>query len=72
MLSWRGVADGGEIDVDGFMLLLRDDGGIIPGASPKTAVQQQVMQIDERRNRDARHPDLHTDACGYIQHPSGD
>jgi hypothetical protein len=31
MLSWRGVADGGEIDVKGLlMVLLRDEGGILP------------------------------------------
>ena len=73
MLSWRGVADVGGIDVDGFLMLLPwDDGGLIPGASPKTTVQQQVMQIDERRNGGARQPNLHTDARGRIQHPSRD
>lgn len=29
------------------------------------------MQIDQRRKCDARQPDLHADAGGRIQHPSG-
>jgi hypothetical protein len=53
------VADGGRTDGDGLlMLLLLDDAGIILGASPKTAVHQQLMQIDKRRNRNVHHKQI--------------
>jgi hypothetical protein len=73
MLSCRGVADGDGMDIGGFlMLLLLNDAGIARGASPKTAVHQQMMQIDKRRDRDARRPDLHAGARDRIEHPRGD
>jgi hypothetical protein len=44
MVSWRGVAAGGEADVDGFfILLLLDDSGITLGASPETIVHEQMV-----------------------------
>jgi len=48
MLSWRGAVDtvgAGEF----FILLLLDDGRIVPGASSETARGQQFMQLSQRR-----------------------
>jgi hypothetical protein len=48
-LSWRGAA-GSTSDASEFlMLLLLDDGRIVPGASPETALGQQLMQLSQRR-----------------------
>jgi hypothetical protein len=53
MLSWREAGDG-SVDVGRFfILLLLDDVRIIPGASPESALDQQVMQVNQRRHRGA-------------------
>jgi hypothetical protein len=49
MLSWRGAADSIGGAGEFFMLLLLDDGRIVPGASSKTAFDQQLMQLSQRR-----------------------
>jgi hypothetical protein len=51
------------------MLLLLDDDGIVPGASSETAFCQQLMQLSQRRYREARLTQLHSGAGGRIQHP---
>ncbi len=50
-------------------MLLLDDARIVLGASSKTALNQQVMQLEERRYRHARRADLHSGAGDRIQHP---
>jgi hypothetical protein len=49
MLSWRGAADSTAGTGEFFMLLLLDDGRIVPGASSETALGQQLMQLSQRR-----------------------
>jgi len=49
MLSWRGAADSTAGAGKFFMLLLMDDGRIVPGASSETALDQQLMQLSQRR-----------------------
>ena len=53
MLSWRGAADS-TAGAEFFMLLLLDDGRIVPGASSETALDQQLMQLSQCRQLDAR------------------
>ncbi len=53
-------------------MLLLDDVRIAPGASPETAFDQEVMQLNEPRHCHARSPDLHSDASHRIQHPRRD
>ena len=50
-------------------MLLLDDVRIVPGASPETAFDQQMMQLNEPRHRHARRADLHRGAGDWIQHP---
>jgi hypothetical protein len=71
MLSWRGAADGTTGIGRVFILLLLDDVRIIRGASPETAFDQQAMQLNKRRYRDARHAELHPSTGNRIQHPCG-
>ncbi len=49
MLSWRGAADSAAGAGEFLMLLLLDDGRIVPGASSETALGQQLMQLSQRR-----------------------
>jgi hypothetical protein len=49
MLSWRGATDSIAVADEFFMLLLLDDGRIVPGVSSKTALDQQLMQLSQRR-----------------------
>ena len=49
MLSWRGAADSTAGAGEFLMLLLLDDGRIVPGASSETALDQQLMQLSQRR-----------------------
>jgi hypothetical protein len=49
MLSWRGAADSTAGADEFLMLLLWDDGRIVPGASSETALDQQLMQLSQRR-----------------------
>jgi hypothetical protein len=51
------------------MLLLLDDGRIVPGASSEPALDQQLMQLNQRRYRDVRHAERHPSAGGGIQYP---
>jgi hypothetical protein len=48
MLSWRGAADSTAGAGEFLMLLLLDDDRIVPGASPETALCQELMQLNER------------------------
>jgi len=69
MLSWRGAADG-SAGVGGLLiLLLLDDGQIVQGASSETALDQQLMQLIQRRYRHARRAERHCGAGGGIQDP---
>jgi hypothetical protein len=66
MLSWREAANG-SAGVGGFLiLLLLDDDRIVPGASSKTALDQQAMQLNQRRYRHARCAERHSGAGGRI------
>jgi hypothetical protein len=53
-------------------LLLLDDVRIVPGASPESVLDQQVMQVNQRRHRHARRADRHCGAGDGIQHPGRD
>ena len=69
MLSWRGAA-GSSAGVGRLLILLPlDDDRIVPGASSETALDQQVMQLNQRRYRDARHAEPHSGAGRGIEHP---
>jgi hypothetical protein len=52
-----------------LILLLLDDGRIALGASSETALDQQMMQLDQRRYRHTRRAERHSSAHGRIQHP---
>ena len=72
MLSWRGVVDGGA-GLGGFaMMLLLGDVRTAPGASPGTTLDQQLVQVSERRHRHARWAKLHPDAGDRVEHPRRD
>jgi hypothetical protein len=67
MLSWRGVVDGGA-GLGGFaMMLLPGDVRTAPGASPGTTLDQQTVQISQRRH--ARRAELHPGAGDRVEHP---
>jgi hypothetical protein len=69
MLSWRGAA-GSSAGVGRRLILLPlDDGRIVPGASSETTLDQQVMQLNQRRYRDARRTEAHSGAGDGIEHP---
>jgi hypothetical protein len=82
ILSWRSAtaaaavvaaavvlgADFGEL----LILLLPGDSRIAGGASPKTALDEEPIQIDQRGDIDARRRNpLHANAGGSIEHPLG-
>jgi hypothetical protein len=73
MLSWRGTTDGAGVVGTGFgellILLLLGDSRITKGASPKTALDEETMQISQRSDIGARRANLHAGAGGQIQHP---
>jgi hypothetical protein len=48
MLSWCGARDGSAGGGRFLILLLLDDVRIVLGASPETALDQQVMQVNQR------------------------
>jgi hypothetical protein len=60
---------GGEAIGRDDIMLLQDDDRIVWGASPGTALSQQVMEIDQRGHRHARRADGHSGAGDRIQHP---
>jgi hypothetical protein len=69
MVSWRCIA-GGSTGTGRFLIwYLQGDGRIAPEASPKSALGQQMMQLDERRYRHAWRADLHAGARDRIQQP---
>jgi len=69
MLSWHGAA-GGSTGVGRLLiLLLLDDGRIVQGASSDSALDQQMMQLNQRRYRDARRAERHSSAGDGIEHP---
>ena len=69
VLSWRGTADGTAGAGELFMLLLLDDGRIVPGASPETAFDQEMVQLNKPGHRHVRRADLHSGASHRIEHP---
>jgi hypothetical protein len=72
MLSWRGVVDGGA-GLGGFaMMLLPGDVRTAPGASPGTTLDQQLVQVGERRHRHARRAEPHPGAGDRVEHPGRD
>jgi hypothetical protein len=72
MLSWRGVVDGGA-GLGGFaMMLLLDGVRTAPGASPGTTLDQQLVQVSERRHRHTRRAELHPGAGDRVEHPRRD
>ena len=69
MLSWRGVVDGGA-GLGGFaMMLLLDGVRTVPGASPGTTLDQQLVEVSEGRHRHARRAELHPGAGDRVEHP---
>jgi hypothetical protein len=52
-------------------LLLLDDGRIVQGASPETTLDQQLMQLSQRRYGHPRSAKRHSGAGGRIEHPRG-
>jgi hypothetical protein len=68
MLSWRGLADRTAGAGRFFILLLLND-GIVPGASSETTLDQQLVQLSQRRHRNARRTQRHPGAGDRIQHP---
>jgi hypothetical protein len=69
MLSWRGAANGSAGVGRLLISLLLDDGRIVQAASSETALDQQVMQLNQPRYRHARRPEPCPGAGGRIQHP---
>jgi hypothetical protein len=69
MLSWRETAGSGAGVGRLFILLLLDDGRIVPGASSETALDEQVMQLNQRGYHYARRPEPHSGAGDGIEHP---
>jgi len=73
MLSWRGAVAGAAGAGRFLMLLPLDDVRIVPGASSETAFDQQMMKVEQRRDRYAWLADRrHAGADHRIQHPRGD
>jgi hypothetical protein len=73
MLSWRGTVDDWA-GAGRFRILFSLDGSVIvPGASPETALAEQMMKLEQRRYCHTRRVDrCHTGAGDRIQHPCGD
>ena len=69
MLSWCGAADSTPDAGEFLMLLLLDDGRIVPGASSEPALGQQLMQLSQRRQCDAWYAERHSGAGRRIEHP---
>ena len=75
MLSWRGVVGAGDAgsircDLGGRVILLLAIGvEDTAGASPKSALGQQLMQVDEGAHRCAGSTQFHTCARGGVEHP---
>jgi hypothetical protein len=70
ILSWRGAAGIGSIGRLRILLLL-DDGRIVQGASPETTLDQQLMQLSQRRYGHPGSAKRHSGAGGRIEHPRG-
>ena len=68
MLSWRGAADGGG-GVGGLLIVLLLDDRIVQGASSEAALDQQAMQLIQRRCRHPRCAERHSSAGDRIQDP---
>ncbi len=72
MLSWRGVVDGGA-GLGGYaMMLLLGDVRTAPGASPGTTLDQQLVEVRERRHRHTRRAELHPGTGDRVEHPRRD
>ena len=72
MLSWRGVVDGGAGFGRFAMMLLLDGVRTVPGASPGTTLDQQMVQVSERRHRHTRRTELHPGTGDRVEHPRRD
>jgi hypothetical protein len=75
MLSWRGAVGAGDAgsircDLGGRVILLLAIGvEDTAGASPKSALGQQLMQIDEGGHRCAGSTQFHACTGGSVEHP---
>jgi hypothetical protein len=49
--------------------LLLGEGGIARAASPHSATLQKIVELDQRRQRCPRRPDVHPNAAGRVEHP---
>jgi hypothetical protein len=73
MLSWRGTVDDWAGAGRFRILLPRDDSVIVLGASSETALDEQMMKLEQRRYCHAWRADrCHTRAGNRVQHPCGD
>jgi len=71
MLSWRGAGGSGNVGRLRILLLL-DDVRIAQRASSDSLLDQQLMQLSQRRYGYARRAKRHTGTDGRIEHPCGD
>jgi hypothetical protein len=55
-----------------FIAFLRNDCDIAPGVCGLTSDEQQPIQLDKRREINARRADCHPGANHGIEHPTGD
>lgn len=73
MLSWRGTVDDWAGAGSFRILLPLDDSVIVPGASSETALDEQMMKLEQRRYCHTRRADRrHTGTGDRVQHPCGD
>jgi IS66 C-terminal element len=73
MLSWRGTVDDWAGAGCFRILLSLDDSVIVPGASSETALDEQMMKLEQRRYCHTWRADrCHTGAGDRVQHPCGD
>ena len=70
MLSWRGAAGSGGVG-SLLILLLLNDARIVQGASSEPTLDQQPMQLSQRRYGHPRRAKRHSCAGDRIEHPRG-
>ena len=69
MLSWRGAVDNSTDDGGVFISLLPNGHWTTRGASSETVLDQQLMQLRQRRYGHTRRSQAHSGTGGGIEHP---